>query len=284
MIKDENFSQEILTALDSFFAEGRCPHAMLIDGGGEKQRTELARLAAKMIVCSNQDITPCGACENCRKADENIHPDIITVTKPDDRKFFVKNDVKKVVADAYLTPNDSLKKVYILSEVQQMNEECQNLLLKILEEPPHYTAFILTSQTANAVIGTVLSRVVRLRLGKAEDVQYSEKAVDVVTKLASAVSSPYEYDKIQATAPLDGNKKLTVEVLELFIAALRDAVSLKSGGKILLVEFKNQSTELADKSSLKKLLDMYEAVCGLYRSLDNNPNYTLLSAVLCARL
>lgn len=284
MIKDGNFSQEILTALDSFFAEGRCPHAMLIDGGGEKQRTELARLAAKMIVCSNQDITPCGACENCRKADENIHPDIITVTKPDDRKFFVKNDVKKVVADAYLTPNDSLKKVYILSEVQQMNEECQNLLLKILEEPPHYTAFILTSQTANAVIGTVLSRVVRLRLRKAEDVQYSEKAVDVVTKLASAVSSPYEYDKIQATAPLDGNKKLTVEVLELFIAVLRDAVSLKSGGKILLDEFKNQSTELADKSSLKKLLDMYGEVCGLYRSLDNNPNYTLLSAVLCARL
>lgn len=284
MIKDGNFSQEILTVLDSFFAEGRCPHAMLIDGGGEKQRTELARLAAKMIVCSNQDITPCGACENCRKADENIHPDIITVTKPDDRKFFVKNDVKKVVADAYLTPNDSLKKVYILSEVQQMNEECQNLLLKILEEPPHYTAFILTSQTANAVIGTVLSRVVRLRLGKAEDVQYSEKAVDVVTKLASAVSSPYEYDKIQATAPLDGNKKLTVEVLELFIAVLRDAVSLKSGGKILLDEFKNQSTELADKSSLKKLLDMYGEVCGLYRSLDNNPNYTLLSAVLCARL
>ena len=284
MIKDGNFSQEILTALDSFFAEGRCPHAMLIDGGGEKQRTELARLAAKMIVCSNQDITPCGACENCRKADENIHPDIITVTKPDDRKFFVKNDVKKVVADAYLTPNDSLKKVYILSEVQQMNEECQNLLLKILEEPPHYTAFILTSQTANAVIGTVLSRVVRLRLGKAEDVQYSEKAVDVVTKLASAVSSPYEYDKIQATAPLDGNKKLTVEVLELFIAVLRDAVSLKSGGKILLDEFKNQSRELADKSSLKKLLDMYGEVCGLYRSLDNNPNYTLLSAVLCARL
>lgn len=284
MIKDGNFSQEILTALDSFFADGRCPHAMLIDGGGEKQRTELARLTAKMIVCSNQDITPCGACENCRKADENIHPDIITVTKPDDRKFFVKNDVKKVVADAYLTPNDSLKKVYILSEVQQMNEECQNLLLKILEEPPHYTAFILTSQTANAVIGTVLSRVVRLRLGKAEDVQYSEKAVDVVTKLASAVSSPYEYDKIQATAPLDGNKKLTVEVLELFIAVLRDAVSLKSGGKILLDEFKNQSTELADKSSLKKLLDMYGEVCGLYRSLDNNPNYTLLSAVLCARL
>lgn len=284
MMMGNSFSQELLTTLDSFFADGRCPHAMLIDGSGEKQRTELARLAAKMIVCSNQDITPCGSCENCRKADENIHPDIITVTKPEDRKFFVKNDVKKVVAEAYLTPNDSLKKVYILSEVQQMNEECQNLLLKILEEPPQYTAFILTSQTANAVIGTVLSRVVRLRLGKTEDVKYSEKAVDVVTKLSGAVTSSYEYDKIQATAPLDGNKKLTVEVLELFIAVLRDACALKSGGAILLENLKNQSKELADKCSLKKLLEMYDVTCGLYRSLDNNPNYTLLSAVLCARL
>ena len=284
MIKENTFSQEIMTALDSFFADGRCPHAILIDGSGEGQRTALARLTAKMLVCGNQEITPCGACENCRKADENIHPDIITVTKPDDKKFFVKADVKKVVAEAYLTPNDSHKKVYILSEIQQMNEECQNLLLKILEEPPRYTAFVLTSQNANAVIGTVLSRVVRLRLGKNDDVAYSEKAIETVSKLCNAVSSPYEYDKIQATASLDGNKKLTAEVMELFIAVLRDAVALKSGGKILLDDFKIQSGELADKCSLKKLLDMYDVICNLYRSLDNNPNYTLLSAVLCARL
>ena len=284
MIKENSFPQEIMTVLDSFFADGRCPHAILIDGSGESQRKALARLAAKMLVCSNQDITPCGDCENCRKADENIHPDIITVTKPDDKKFFVKADVKKVVAEAYLTPNDSHKKVYILSEIHQMNEESQNLLLKILEEPPRYTAFVLTSQNANAVIGTVLSRVVRLRLGKNDDVVYSEKAIEVVTKLCSAVSSPYEYDKIQATAALDGNKKLTAEVMELFIAVLRDAAALRSGGKILLGNFKTQSGDLADKCSLKKLLDMYDEVCALYRSLDNNPNYTLLSAVLCARL
>lgn len=284
MNSEINFSDEIMTTLNSFFADGRSPHAILIDGSGESQRTALARLTAKMLVCSNQDITPCGACGNCRKADEKIHPDIITVTKPDDKKFFVKADVKKVVAEAYLTPNDSHKKVYILSEIQQMNEECQNLLLKILEEPPVYTAFVLTSQNANAVIGTVLSRVVRLRLGKNDDIVYSEKAVETVTGLCRTVSSPYEYDKIKATASLDGNKKLTAEVLELFVVVLRDAMALKSGGKVLLNDFKPQSVELADKCSLKKLLDMYDVICDLNRSLDNNPNYTLLSAVLCARL
>ncbi len=281
---NNNFSKEITNKLNSFFADGRSPHAVLIDGGSEEERYNLARLTAKMIVCGEQDRTPCGMCENCRKADENIHPDIITVTKPEDKKSFVKADVKNVVSEAHLTPNDSLKKVYILSEVHQMNEESQNLLLKILEEPPTYTAFVLTSQNANAVIGTVLSRVVRLNLGNALSVDYSQKAMDIVSELATAVLSPYEYDKIKATAPLDGNKKLTSEVLELFISFLRDAIALRSGGKILLEDFKVQSTEVSEKLALGKLFEMYDTVCTLHRSLDNNPNYTLLSAVLCARL
>ncbi len=284
MSMENIFSGEIITTLDSLFSEGRCPHAVLIDGGSAESRELLARLTAKRIVCSAGENSPCNLCENCRKADENIHPDIITVTKPDDKKFFVKSDVKNMVAQAYLTPNDALKKVYIISEIHQMNEESQNLLLKILEEPPHYTAFVLTSQNANGVIGTVLSRVVRLRLGKNNQSQFSENAVEVVKKLTSAVCSPYEYDKIQATAPLDGNKKLTAEVLELMVVVLRDAVSLKNGGKILVDELNKQSKEIADSNSLKKILDMYDVVCGLHRSLDNNPNYTLLSAVLCARL
>ena len=284
MIMEKSFSGAVNATLDSLFSDGRCPHAVLIDGGSQEEREALARLTAKRIVCGNGADGPCNACENCRKADENIHPDIITLTKPDDKKFFVKNDVKNMVAQAHLTPNDALKKVYIISEMHQMNEESQNLLLKILEEPPHYTTFVLTSQNANGVISTVLSRVVRLRLGKNDDVQFSDKAIEVVKKLTSAVCSPYEYDKIQATAPLDGNKSLTAEVLELMVIVLRDAVSIKSGGKIISSETENQSREISDANSLKKILDMYDVICGLYRSLDNNPNYTLLSAVLCARL
>lgn len=284
MSKEINFSENILSVLDSFFADGRCPHAILIDGGGELQRESLARLVAKMIVCNNSERTPCGACESCRKADENIHPDIITVTKPDDRKSFLKADVKKVVADSYLTPNDSAKKVYILSELQNMTEESQNLLLKILEEPPSYTAFVLTAYSANTVIGTVLSRTSRIRLGKSGYIEYSDKAKDIVAKLSKAVNSSYEYDRIKALAPAEGNKALLVEIMELFIAVLRDAMAVKSGGEALVSDMKEYSTLLSDKNNMKSLLDMYDAVCGVYRTVENNPNYTLLSAVLCARL
>ncbi len=284
MIEKTNFSENILKTLDSFFADGRRPHALLVDGGSEEQRTALAHLAARMIVCENKDRTPCGECEHCRKAKEDIHPDIITVKKPDDKKHFVKDDIKKMVADAYLTPNEADNKVFIIREMQQMTEESQNLLLKILEEPPRYTAFVLTSQNSNSVIATVLSRVVRLRIGKTVETEYSEKAVDIVNKLIDAVLSPYEYNRIEATSAMDGNKALTAEVLDLFVSVLRDAVALKSNGGVLLENFSEKSKSLSNNLTLGKILEMYDTVDGLLKSLDNNPNYTLLSTVLCAKI
>ncbi len=284
MINEMNFSESILKTLDSFFAEGRCPHAVLIDGAGEEERMALAALTARMIVCGNKDRTPCGECEHCRKAKEGVHPDIISVAKPDDKKRFVKDDVKKMVADAYLTPNEADVKVFIVKELQQMTEESQNLLLKILEEPPRYTAFVLTSDNSNAVIGTVLSRVVRLRMGKTTAVEYSEKATAVIRSLINALLSPYEYDRIEATAALDGNKALTAEVLDLLIGVLRDAIALKSGGRALLESFAAEAEKLSFATNLSKLLKMYETADGLRKSLENNPNYTLLSAVLCAKI
>lgn len=284
MIEKNAFSENILKILDGFFADGRCPHAVLIDGAGEEERENLARLTARMIVCENKDRTPCGECEHCRKAKEGVHPDIITIKKPDDKKRFVKDDVKKMVADAYLTPNEAITKVFIVKEMQYMTEESQNLLLKILEEPPRYTAFVLTSDNSNAVIGTVLSRVVRLRMGKSVSTEYSEKAISVVKNFVDAVLSPYEYNRIEATAPLDGNKALTEEVLSLLICILRDAVALKSNTKVLLDNLKNESEKLSDSLALDRILKMYETVDDLLKSLANNPNYTLLSAVLCAKI
>ncbi len=284
MISERNFSPDVLKTLDSFFSENRRPHAVLIDGASEEDRTDLARLTARMMVCENKDRTPCGECEHCRKAKENIHPDIITISKPQDKKHFVKDDVKKMVADAYLTPNEADVKVFIIKEMHQMTEESQNLLLKILEEPPKYTAFILTSQTSNAVIGTVLSRVVRIRMGKDSGNVYSDKACNIVKNLADAVLSPYEYDRIEATAPMDANKPLTAEVLMLFTVLLRDSISLKNGGKVLVEDLKDYSKKLCDRMTIQKLLEMYETTEKILRSLENNPNYTLLSTVLCAKL
>jgi DNA polymerase III gamma/tau subunit len=66
---NEQKKQELLKTVSG----GRRPHAVLVDGGTEKEREEIAYLLAKIYVCENaKDSTPCNSCSGCRKSDEKI--------------------------------------------------------------------------------------------------------------------------------------------------------------------------------------------------------------------
>ena len=286
MLDINNFSEQIKNEFLKTVSGGRRPHAVLVDGGTEKEREEIAYLLAKIYVCGNATGSePCNNCSSCRKADEKIHPDIIKVTKPDDKKFFRKDDAKEVVENSYQTPNEASKRIFIISEMQLMKDDAQNVLLKILEEPPVYTAFILTAENANSIIGTVLSRVSRFRIGeKNDDLSFNEKTVEIVKNTVNALSSNYEYDIICATAPLDGNKQLTCDVLKALSVFFRDALVIKNGGKVLIKDLENEAQSIAYSFSTEKLLERYESVNELLKLTEGYPNYTLLSAQLCAKL
>ncbi len=280
---NKNSKEELLKTISG----GRRPHAVLVDGGTEAEREEMAFLLAKIYVCEKAYETNeiCDCCSSCRKADERIHPDIIKVAKPEDKKHFTKNSVKDVVENAFYTPNESRVKVYILSEMQLMAVESQNVLLKVLEEPPSYTAFVLTAESANSVIGTILSRVSRLRLGESgDDILFDEKTVAVTKKIIDAMRSPYEYDLISATSSLEGNKTLAADVLKMLSLFIRDALVIKNGGKVILKETEEKSSEIAYSFSSEKLLKMYEDVCSILRLTEGYPNYTLLISRLCTKL
>ena len=164
-------------------------HAVLVCGGTEEERNKKALYIAKTAVCSGKKDAPCGVCRSCRKADEGVHPDIIIVKRPKDKKFFQKDAIKAVVENAYITPNEADLKVFVIEEMQYMTEECQNVLLKILEEPPSYTSFVLTSSNANAVIKTVLSRVTKIKLSASYEADaFSDKATEIVKNTLSALT------------------------------------------------------------------------------------------------
>jgi DNA polymerase III gamma/tau subunit len=286
ILNSDSLNEQIKNEFHKTISGGRRPHAVLIDGGTENEREDIAYLLAKVYVCSDESSNePCNACSSCRKTDERIHPDIIRVTKPDDKKYFKKDDLKKVVEDAYQTPNEAKVRVFILSEMQLMKVESQNVLLKILEEPPVYTVFILTSENANSVIGTVLSRVSRFRIGeKNSDTDFDEKAIEIVKSTAEAIASNYEFDVISATSALEGNKQLTANVLKLLALFFRDAVALKNGGNPLIAELSDEARKIAFSFSTEKLLSLYESMNELIRLTEGYPNYTLLVAQLCAKL
>ena len=66
------------------------------------------------------------------------------------------------------------KKVIIIEKAERMLEGARNALLKILEEPPENTMFILTTSKRNSVMPTILSRVRTYNFTARTDVQSKE--------------------------------------------------------------------------------------------------------------
>ena len=141
------------------FDTRRIPHAILIDGPHGAGKKSLARIISAAAVCESQGELPCGECRQCKNALGGTHPDIslFTGTGTGSRSFGV-DAVRKIRLDAFVSPNDAARKVYILANIQDMTEQAQNALLKILEEPPASVLFILTCDSRSHILETVRSR------------------------------------------------------------------------------------------------------------------------------
>ena len=159
--------------------EAALSHAYLISAAAEKGEPAAAELARALVCSAPVGGSPCGCCENCRKAEKGIHPDILTIGRlPDDkgklrREIYVEQ-IRDIVADASILPNEAERKVYIIRDAGTMNPQAQNALLKILEEPPRFVAFILLAEHAGALLETVRSRCVIRYLNGQEELPSAE--------------------------------------------------------------------------------------------------------------
>ena len=150
-------------AENTTFGAGRLPHACLIAAPSEQAAFERARRLAALAVCSGRGARPCGVCRDCRKAAADIHPDIITVARAVDdkgklRQNITVDQVRSLIADASLLPNEAARKVYIIREAETMNVSAQNAALKLLEEPPAGVVFLLCTVNPQLLLPTIRSR------------------------------------------------------------------------------------------------------------------------------
>jgi DNA polymerase-3 subunit delta' len=167
-------------------------HAYIVSSESEKVRNDAAAELAQALVCSGGGDRPCRSCRDCRKAAEGIHPDIITVERQIDengtrKKEIYVDQVRYMVGDAYVLPNEAERKVYIVRDADTMNQSAQNAALKLLEEPPAAAAFILCAANPAMLLPTVRSRCAEFHFN-AEDEGPSEEAGKLAEEFLRLVS------------------------------------------------------------------------------------------------
>ena len=256
---------------------GRLPHALIIEGGDDNALM-LAEYLSAFAVCSG-DKKPCGKCKNCQNAFGKTHADISYIYPDSSRKSKTLSidQIRDLIKDAYILPNDSDSKVYIFEDADNVfSEVVQNAFLKLLEEPPKGVYFILLCDSAKSLLPTIVSRCSLINLGS--DGEISSMAKDAAEKIIDGILSLKEYDLLLALKALD-NKNLYDYILKCVKLILFDAVSLLSGAKANFNE--EYAKKLSAQFTRKKLLDMIELTESSKYKIKQNININLLTTQMC---
>lgn len=184
------------------------PHARLLCGSPGAGKLPLALAYARYLCCHNRGETDaCGKCPSCVKWNKLVHPDVHFVfpivkkgkrevcddfiaewrTQVLDAPYFTLNhwlntlDAENGQALIYAKESDevtrklSLKsteggyKICIIWMAEKMHPVCANKLLKLLEEPPAQTLFLLIAENPETILPTILSRTQLLRVPRLEE-------------------------------------------------------------------------------------------------------------------
>ncbi len=144
---------------------------------------------------SEKEKRPCRTCNSCRKFLNLSHPDLTYIFPTPNLKMTIEGEIKetKVIEEyrsyldnkrntpwkefffsknteiridsirmlehnIYLSPNEAEKKIYIIEDADEMNQQAANAFLKTLEEPPVDSVIILTTDRMDALLPTIVSR------------------------------------------------------------------------------------------------------------------------------
>lgn len=188
--------------------DNRISHAQLFLGPEGSGSLALAIAYAQYINCLNRETDDsCGHCASCQKFSKFIHPDLhfvfpiasgkstavcdeflkewrstllaspyITINKwyeamgvENKQGIIGKNESAEILRKINLKSFEAEYKVMIIWMPEKMNASSANKLLKILEEPPEKTIFLLVSESTNQMLPTILSRTQIIKVPKIDN-------------------------------------------------------------------------------------------------------------------
>lgn len=200
--------REVKERLTGSVKNSRVSHAQLFLGTEGSGALPLALAYAQLLLCKNKTaLDACGTCSSCTKCEKLIHPDIhfvypIALSKEtristhlaaEWREAFLENpylnlhdwfghlsaenkqpvigvdESAEILRKLSLTTYEGEFKIMVIWLPEKMHVAAANKLLKILEEPPDKTIFLLVSENEEALLRTIVSRTQLIKVPRITD-------------------------------------------------------------------------------------------------------------------
>ncbi len=193
---------------------GNLPQVVLMTGPRGVGKQRLALWLGQLLLCEQPAAEPCGACRGCHMVLNLAHPDLhwfvpiarpkagepakqieeasetlaavmaerrkqALYAQPDGMALHPIASVRLLQQQAALTAVEGGWRVFIIGEAerlvpQESSQEAANAMLKLLEEPPVRSLFVLTTVDPRRLLPTMRSRTAPLRLNRLPDADVRE--------------------------------------------------------------------------------------------------------------
>ena len=317
IIGQENIKKLFLNSLKN----DTLGHCYALEGESGMGKSLMTDYIAQMVVCENH--CACGSCKSCVMAQAGSHPDIEHIVPEDGKKNIGVEAVRSMIADIYVRPYMSKRKVIIINNFELAMPQAQNAILKVLEEPPEYVLFLLTVSSEKDMLDTVKSRSVMLKMqpytkaeigralsektslskdeiafscayaagniGKALKIASNEEFTDIRKKSFSAVMALIDEHRILPLINLTKkeNSKNISSILECLLSFLRDIMLIRIGmeDSVINRDFAEKLSQAAQKTEPEKLVRAMRDLLETENYLRRNINDNLaVSGVLLGSL
>ena len=207
-------------------------HAYLFECKDTKESHKLIDIFIKKILCTSKEKSIfCDECKSCKSFNGNSNPDYLEIFPDDKDKIGIgslRGDSDKnrgiinVLNETSLISN---AKVIKINCAEKLNEEAQNYLLKILEEPPKNSHIIMLSSRPFKLKKTILSRLIRISIQRTR-LKNEFNGIKIDPLFSEILHREYDVDEMsekEFNFLLDLFKN-TIESLEIGRASCRERV------------------------------------------------------------
>lgn len=259
--------------------DGRVAHAYLFHGPEGCGKEALALQWVQTLLCERGGEWACGECHCCRRVMRFDHPDVqfifprtVSATEEERREvlesaalnpFFrsrpwenpqiLIGDIRGIKRVLSMTSYEGRGAAVIIAEAEKMRDEAANALLKILEEPPANTYFVLTTAAREALLTTIVSRCHPLRFSairpqEISDILHLQCGVEVARAelLAALAGGNLRRACASIAATVDASRQQAVELLRM---------AFKSGRPAEQVEYVEALVNENDRRELRQILE-----------------------------
>jgi DNA polymerase-3 subunit gamma/tau len=142
----------IIKTITNALANNRLAHAYIFSGPRGTGKTSTARILAKMVNATQDDMANCPICQKIAAGT------CIDVIEMDAASHTGVDTIRQLIDQIQFLPVEASRKVFIIDEVHMLSAGAFNALLKTLEEPPAHALFVLATTALHKIPATIQSR------------------------------------------------------------------------------------------------------------------------------